>query len=108
MSKADGAGDGMVCYHSDSDTNKIAVSSNQNDKVGDSFDKNLASKIQQGMQGDVAEIENTVEIKDKNTGKLENENTLIIAWKGEKLTGNKDSKLVCTITAPFPCDSAKK
>ncbi|MES2252968.1 MAG: hypothetical protein V4482_04725 [Pseudomonadota bacterium] len=95
-----GAGNGMICYYSDSLT--IAASSDPNYNIGEKFDKKVATRISKAMKKDVAEIERNISITDKNDGSKKSEKIITVAWQGKKLTGKDTSKLVCLISATVP------
>ena len=100
MSGSQNAGQGMVCYYSDSLS--IAASSDPKYKIGDKFDPKLANDISKEMKDNVAEAKWEKLVTDENNGSTKNEEFITVAWQGKKLTGTDKSKLVCTVTAPIP------
>lgn len=100
MSGAPGFGGGMTCYYSDSLI--IVVSADPNYKIDEKFDENLAKKISKITKNDVAEVEETKLISDKNDDSIKSAKIITVAWQGRKLTGVDNSKLVCAIKAFIP------
>lgn len=102
MKPSKGTGE-MICYKSN--TGKV-VTADSPDKIGNDFDKELASKISTALATDAdgrVVVEYTKSIKDPNDAtKTISEPMLAVAWAKNTLTGNPASTLVCVITAPAP------
>jgi hypothetical protein len=93
----------MICYKSD--TGKI-VAANSPNKLGIEFKKDLADKINAELKtdadGKVVVYRTTLRQDFNDASKQISKKMMTVAWSGVALTGNKNSKLVCTISASAP------
>ena len=93
----------MICYNSA--TGKIVAADSPN-KLGIEYKKDLADKINAALKTDAdgkAIIYRTSLRQDfTDASKQISKKLMTVAWSGMALTGNKNSKLVCTISASAP------
>lgn len=93
----------MICYNSD--TGKIVAADSPN-KLGADFKKDISDKINEALKTDKdgkVVIYRTALRQDFNDSqKKVAKKIMTVAWGKAALTGNKNSKLVCTISAIAP------
>ena len=90
----------MICYKSD--TGKIVAADSPN-KLGLEYKKDLADKINAALKtdadGKVIIYRTALRPDFTDDTKQISKKVMTVAWSGMALTGNKNSKLVCTISA---------
>ena len=93
----------MICYNSG--TGKIVAADSPN-RLGVEFKKDISDKINTALKTDKdgkVVIYRTALRQDFNDAEKKiAKKIMTVAWSGEALTGNKKSKLVCTISAIAP------
>lgn len=93
----------MICYNSS--TGKIVAADSPN-KLGIEYKKDLADQINTALRTDKdgkVIIYRTKSRQDfTDSSKQIAKKMMTVAWSGMALTGNKNSKLVCTISALTP------
>ena len=99
---ADGTSE-MICYRSD--TGRIVIADSPN-KLGIEYNRDLADKINTALKtdadGKVVIYRTALRPDFTDAGKQIPKRVMTVAWSGFALSGNKNSKLVCTISAPVP------
>ena len=93
----------MICYKSD--TGKIVAADSPN-RLGVEFKKDIADKINAALKtdedGKVVIYRTALRPDFTDAKKQMSKKIMTVAWSGMALTGNKKSKLVCTISAIAP------
>lgn len=93
----------MICYRSD--TGRIVAAGSPN-KIGMEYKKDLADKINTALKtdanGKVVVYRTALRPDFTDSSKQIPKQVMTVAWSGFALSGNKNSKLVCTISASAP------
>ncbi|MES2607308.1 MAG: hypothetical protein V4544_01030 [Pseudomonadota bacterium] len=93
----------MICYKSD--TGKIVAADSPN-KLGTEYKKDIAASINAALKtdidGKVVVYRTALRPDFTDATKQISKKMMTVAWSGMALTGNKNSKLVCTISASAP------